>query len=160
MCTWYAGQLHLANGVFESTNVEKSHGKLSKHIIQEDKDRYSEKCIRAEGERVKTQVAPISDPKKHLITGGAGFLGINLIRYLLQRGHQVVSFDMAEFDYEDVRDQTTVISGDIRDAALVNQSMQDIDIVVHAAAALPLYSKEEIFSIDIDGKGCLLNDNE
>ena len=35
----------------------------------------------------------------YLITGGAGFLGINLIRYLLERGHQVVSYDIADFDY-------------------------------------------------------------
>lgn len=36
---------------------------------------------------------------KVMITGGAGFLGINLVRYLLERGHQVVSLDIAPFDY-------------------------------------------------------------
>ena len=35
------------------------------------------------------------------ITGGAGFLGINLVRYLLARGHEVTSLDMAPFDYAD-----------------------------------------------------------
>jgi len=33
------------------------------------------------------------------ITGGSGFLGINLIRYLLDRSHAIVSFDIAPFDY-------------------------------------------------------------
>jgi nucleoside-diphosphate-sugar epimerase len=28
------------------------------------------------------------------ITGGAGFLGINLTRFLLEKGHSVVSFDI------------------------------------------------------------------
>ncbi|HSO35575.1 MAG TPA: NAD-dependent epimerase/dehydratase family protein, partial [Labilithrix sp.] len=34
---------------------------------------------------------------KVLVTGGAGFLGINLVRYLRERGHEVVSLDIAEF---------------------------------------------------------------
>lgn len=87
----------------------------------------------------------------YLITGGAGFLGINLTRYLLARGHAVTSFDIAEFDYPDVRDQVKAIKGDIRDAQAVDAAMEGIDIVVHAAAALPLYKKEDIFSTDVDG---------
>jgi nucleoside-diphosphate-sugar epimerase len=87
----------------------------------------------------------------YLITGGAGFLGINLTRYLLARGHAVTSFDIAEFDYPDVRDQVRAIKGDIRDAAAVDAAMEGIDVVVHAAAALPLYKKEDIFSTDVDG---------
>jgi len=33
------------------------------------------------------------------ITGGAGFLGINLVRFLLKKGHSIVSYDIADFDY-------------------------------------------------------------
>ncbi|MBX6773169.1 MAG: NAD(P)-dependent oxidoreductase [Chloroflexi bacterium] len=87
----------------------------------------------------------------YLITGGAGFLGINLTRYLLARGHAVTSLDIADFDYPDVRDRVRVIRGDIRDRAAVDAAMEGVDIVVHAAAALPLYRKEDIFSTDIDG---------
>jgi nucleoside-diphosphate-sugar epimerase len=88
---------------------------------------------------------------KYLITGGAGFLGINLARFLVRMRHQVVSLDIAEFDYPDVRDQINIIRGDIRDRATVDRAMESIDIVVHTAAALPLYTKEEIFTTDIDG---------
>ncbi|MCB9137896.1 MAG: NAD-dependent epimerase/dehydratase family protein [Caldilineaceae bacterium] len=92
----------------------------------------------------------VTDAKTYLITGGAGFLGINLARYLLQRGHRVVSLDIAGFDYPE-RDQITEITGDIRDAETVNRAMDGVDIVIHTAAALPLYSPEDIYSTDIDG---------
>lgn len=87
---------------------------------------------------------------RYLITGGAGFLGINMTRYLLARGHEVVSLDIAPFDYPE-RDQITEIQGDIRDRAMVDKAMQGVNIVIHTAAALPLYKPEDIFSTDIDG---------
>ena len=87
---------------------------------------------------------------RYLVTGGAGFLGINLVRYLLRCGHQVVSLDLQPFDYPE-RDLIEVFTGDIRDSHAVNTAMQSVDIVVHTAAALPLYSPADIYSTDIDG---------
>jgi nucleoside-diphosphate-sugar epimerase len=86
----------------------------------------------------------------YLITGGAGFLGINLARHLLARGHRVVSLDFAAFDYPE-RGQITEVKGDIRDRAAVDRAMQGVEIVIHTAAALPLYTEADIFSTDIDG---------
>ena len=86
----------------------------------------------------------------YLITGGAGFLGINLTRYLLARGHHVVSLDIADFNYPE-RDRIKAIKGDIRDRSSVDRAMEGVQIVVHTAAALPLYRKEDIFSTDLDG---------
>ncbi len=85
-----------------------------------------------------------------LITGGAGFLGINLTRYLLARGHSVVSLDIADFNYPE-RSRVKANKGDIRDRSSVDRAMEGVQIVVHAAAALPLYKKEDIFSTDLDG---------
>ncbi len=85
-----------------------------------------------------------------LITGGAGFLGINLVRYLSKRGIRLVSLDMVPFDYPE-RGAITVVDGDIRDLDAVRTAMEGVDLVIHAAAALPLYSPEEIYSTDIDG---------
>ena len=87
---------------------------------------------------------------KVLITGGAGFLGINLIRYLLEKGHEVISYDFALFDYPE-KNKITVVTKDIRDKADLDAVMGDMDIVVHCAAALPLYSPEDIYTTDVDG---------
>jgi len=89
--------------------------------------------------------------RRFLITGGAGFLGINLVRFLLEKGEEAASLDVAEFDYPDVRDRVEVIRGDIRDKACVDRAVKGSDVVVHAAAALPLYSKKDILTTDVDG---------
>ncbi len=87
---------------------------------------------------------------KIFITGGAGFLGINLVRYLLERNHEVISYDLADFDYPE-QDKIKIIKGDIRDKELLTKSMEGATWVIHAAAALPLYTKEDIMSTDVVG---------
>jgi nucleoside-diphosphate-sugar epimerase len=88
----------------------------------------------------------------YFITGGAGFLGINLTRFLLEKGHRVVSYDFAPFEYPEVTDaRVTAILGDIRDRDALRGAMRGSDLVVHTAAALPLYSEADIRSTDIDG---------
>jgi nucleoside-diphosphate-sugar epimerase len=93
---------------------------------------------------------------KFLITGGSGFLGINLIRHLDSRRHDIVSLDLVEFSYPDMKDKIKHVIGDIRDKSYVKELTRDIDIVVHTAAALPLYKPEEIYSTDVDGTRILL----
>lgn len=84
------------------------------------------------------------------ITGGAGFLGINCARHLLARGYDVTTFDVADFDYPE-RDRVTVVRGDIRDRDALAAAMQGARFVVHAAAALPLYPPDDIYTIDVVG---------
>ena len=96
--------------------------------------------------------------KKVLITGGSGFLGINLIRHLRKQGiTDITVLDLVEFDYPE-RDLVNAVIGDIRKVDDVRKVMQDIDWVVHTAAALPLYTKEEIYSTDIEGTRLLLKE--
>jgi nucleoside-diphosphate-sugar epimerase len=89
--------------------------------------------------------------KRVLVTGGAGFLGINLIRFLLSRNCVIRSYDFAEFTYPDVRDAVEVVRKDIRDKQAVDQAMAGIDWVVHCAAALPLYKPRDIYTTDVEG---------
>jgi len=88
--------------------------------------------------------------KNFLITGGAGFLGINLVRFLLDKGHKIRSIDIEEFDYPE-KSKIEAILGDVRDVDALHKAMQDIDVVIHCAAALPLYKKEDIFSTNLVG---------
>ena len=90
-------------------------------------------------------------PKRYMVTGGAGFLGINLVRYLLARGHSVTSLDIAPFDYEDCCGRIREVRGDIRDPKAVADATKNAQIVVHCAAALPLYSPDDIRTTDLDG---------
>ena len=94
---------------------------------------------------------------KYFISGGSGFLGINLIRFLLGKGEKVVSYDVAPFDYHDAKDRISHIVGDIRDPELTAQAMRGCDIAVHTAAALPLYSRHDIFTTDVDGTRNMLD---
>jgi nucleoside-diphosphate-sugar epimerase len=94
--------------------------------------------------------------RRVLVTGGAGFTGINLIRYLLDKGVAVRSLDLADFTYPDCRDRIEIITGDIRDAATVDAAMAGCDLVIHCAMALPLYPRDDILTTGIDGTRRLL----
>jgi nucleoside-diphosphate-sugar epimerase len=93
---------------------------------------------------------------RYFITGGAGFLGINLTRYLLGKGHTVVSYDFEEaYEYPEKDDSRVTVfktkKSDIRDLENMTRAMAGSDLVVHCAAALPLYTPEDIHTTDIDG---------
>ena len=91
----------------------------------------------------------------YLITGGSGFLGINLCRYLLARGQRVRTLDIAPFDYPE-RSAVEAIVGDVRHRDTVERAMANVEIVVHAAAALPLSRREDILSTTVEGTRIVL----
>ncbi len=96
--------------------------------------------------------------KKVLVTGGSGFLGINLIRYLRHPGiTDITVLDLVEFDYPE-KDEVNAVIGDIRNIDDVRKTMEGADWVIHTAAALPLYTKEEIYSTDIEGTRLLMQE--
>lgn len=92
-----------------------------------------------------------------LVTGGSGFLGINVIRYLLERGADVVSLDLEPFTYPEAT-RIRALVGDIRDAHTVREACTGVDMVVHTAAALPLYTPEDIYSTDVVGTRTVLTE--
>lgn len=91
----------------------------------------------------------------YLITGGSGFLGINLCRYLIERGRTVRVLDIAPFDYPE-RSAVEAIIGDVRDAEIVARAMEGVEIVVHLAVALPLRRRKDILSTSVEGTRIVL----
>jgi len=73
-----------------------------------------------------------------IVTGGAGFIGSNLVRLLASRGHDVVVFDnlssgvRTNLDGLDVR----FVHGDVRDASAIGAAMDGADTVFHLAASV------------------------
>lgn len=75
--------------------------------------------------------------KKLLITGGCGFIGINLIEYLSRNAsYDIVVLDNLSLGKKEhlAGFKTDFIEGDIRDQALVSSTMKNIDAVIHLAA--------------------------
>jgi nucleoside-diphosphate-sugar epimerase len=93
-----------------------------------------------------------------LVTGGSGFLGLNLVRRLLSSGgYEVRSLDIAPWPgSEDPR--LEAMTGDIRDPATVRACMQGARSVVHCAAALPLHPRSVIRSTEVIGTRVLLEE--
>lgn len=74
---------------------------------------------------------------KILITGGAGFIGTHISRLLLDQGHQVLIFDnLSRSDTKYLNSKALFIKGDIKDSALLEKCLKDIDWVIHLAQFL------------------------
>ncbi len=87
-----------------------------------------------------------------LITGGTGFLGVHLCRFLLKRGYKVTLLDTQDLTATDLVSKTRVIKTDIRNLKDVEMALEGIDYVVHAAAALPIHhDRKYIFDVNVNG---------
>jgi nucleoside-diphosphate-sugar epimerase len=91
------------------------------------------------------------------ITGGAGFLGLHLARRLLADGHEVRTLDLVPLDDRELEPEVDELRGDVRDPAAVARLAAGADVLVHAAAALPIQaSREAIRSVNVEGAAVTL----
>ncbi|HEV7966096.1 MAG TPA: NAD-dependent epimerase/dehydratase family protein [Candidatus Acidoferrales bacterium] len=74
--------------------------------------------------------------KCYLVTGGCGFIGVNLVKRLRDRGDTVRVFDnLSTGRHEDIASLgAQVIVGDVRDARALSDIAKGADVVVHLAA--------------------------
>ncbi len=76
--------------------------------------------------------------KTILVTGGAGYVGAVLVPKLLAKGYRVKVLDLFIYGDNVLKSQNknpglTVVKGDIRDRALLESELSDIDVVIHLA---------------------------
>ena len=100
-----------------------------------------------------------------LVTGGAGFIGSHLADALIARGDHVVALDNfstgSTANIKHITKNFEIIDGDIRNTDLINDTIKDVDLVFHMAAALGvntiLESPLESISTNIAGSEVVLN---
>ncbi|MDR2440318.1 MAG: SDR family oxidoreductase [Planctomycetaceae bacterium] len=98
---------------------------------------------------------------KYLITGGAGFIGSNLARYVLDQGHEVVVLDNfatgKRENLTEIQDRITLIEGDIRNRETVDEALRGCVAVFHEGAlgSVPRSVADPVTSHDVNVNGTL-----
>ena len=93
-----------------------------------------------------------------LITGGAGFIGSNLSRHLLNRGHEVAIYDdLSSGLHSNVHSEVNFLQGTLMDLPLLKKLVKNIDCMVHLGArgSVPRSIKNPIQTHEINSTGTL-----
>lgn len=96
---------------------------------------------------------------KFLVTGGAGFIGNNIVRLLLKNGHNVDILDNLQVgrkeNISDIFDQVDFFEIDIRDKKKLEKIIKDYDGIFHEAALTSVtesFEKPQLYKdVNIDG---------
>lgn len=101
-----------------------------------------------------------------LLTGGAGYIGSLLVRYLLERKFKIAVYDSLLYGGTSLlpyinHKYFTFLIGDIRDNNLFNSVVKNYDIIIHLAAIVgaPACDKNphQAYSINVQGTKNVLN---
>ncbi len=99
--------------------------------------------------------------EKYLITGGAGFIGSNLARSILAKGHDVVILDNFSTgkreNLTEIADDVELIEGDLRDAGIVAQAVAGCRAIFHQGAlgSVPRSVEDPLTSHDVNVNGTI-----
>lgn len=97
----------------------------------------------------------------YLVTGGAGFIGSNVARKLLELRHQVRVLDNfltgKRENLAEIRGDIDLIEGDLRNFEAVRQAAQGVDYILHLGAlpSVPRSVADPLLSNDININGTL-----
>jgi nucleoside-diphosphate-sugar epimerase len=98
-----------------------------------------------------------------LVTGGAGFIGSHLVRFLLMRGQVRVLDDFSSGTLDNLTEvlpHIELLRGSVTDAALVQKAVEGCEVVFHLAAqvSVPLSLEQpvETFEVNLYGTQLLL----
>jgi nucleoside-diphosphate-sugar epimerase len=97
----------------------------------------------------------------YLVTGGAGFIGSNIVEALVSRGEKVRVLDNFSTGKREnlslLMDKIELVEGDIRSYHLVRQAVEGVDHVLHQAAlpSVPRSVKDPITTSEVNVSGTL-----
>ncbi|MEE9393059.1 MAG: SDR family oxidoreductase [Planctomycetota bacterium] len=96
-----------------------------------------------------------------LITGGAGFIGSNLARALIERGDDVTIFDDfssgRRSNLDAIADRLEIVVGDLRDLDQMQEVSEGQDYILHQGAvpSVPRSMDDPVTSHDVNSRGTL-----
>ena len=97
---------------------------------------------------------------KILVTGGAGFIGKHLVKYLLDKGNTITIFDNFSNSEEKsleyyIKSGVKIVNGDIRKFDEILKETEDQDVLIHLAAKISvsqsILNPSETFEVNVDG---------
>ena len=96
---------------------------------------------------------------KFVVTGGAGFIGSNIAKLLIKKGHDVIILDNfntgRKENLESIKDKIDLHIVDIRDKKIINEIINESDGIFHQAALANVYESfsksKEYFDVNVKG---------
>lgn len=99
-----------------------------------------------------------------LVTGGTGFLGSYIIKLLIEKGYAVRAIKRATgklpaYISPAILNKVEWVEGDILDVMSLEEAMEGIDTVIHAAAIVSFQHKErkDMYQVNVEGTANVVN---
>jgi len=98
-----------------------------------------------------------------LVTGGTGFLGAYILRELVEKGYPVRAIRRSDrqpfYIAPSILEKVEWVPGDIMDTSSLEEAMEGVDAVIHAAAKVSFADsdKHELFVTNIEGTANVVN---
>jgi nucleoside-diphosphate-sugar epimerase len=104
-----------------------------------------------------------NQPSTFLVTGGTGFLGAYVIKNLIEKGYGVRALRRSArqpfFICRDILERVEWVEGDVLDVVSLDEAMQGVEGVVHAAAIVSFSKKNrrEMYAVNVEGTANVVN---
>jgi nucleoside-diphosphate-sugar epimerase len=99
-----------------------------------------------------------------LVTGGTGFLGSYIIKHLVEKGYRVRAIRrqtaiLPSYIPKEIFDQVEWMEGDILDVISLEEAMEGIDQVIHAAAVVSFLKadRKRMYQVNVGGTANVVN---
>lgn len=109
------------------------------------------------------EIQLLGNIKKVLVTGGTGFLGAYIIRELVEKGYAVTALrrksTLPFFIPATVFEKVEWIEGDLFDMVAIEEAVQGVDAIIHAAAMVSFHKKDRgvLYKTNVEGTANIVN---